>query len=155
MLDKNLIRESVEKAIEGTGIFIVDITVSPQNNVVVELDSPDNLDIDTCAKVTRAIEKDFDRDIEDYDLEVGSAGLTSPFKVRGQYVKNIGNDIEILTCDGRKLKAVLTAVGDDDFTFEYPVKVKAPGAKRPTIEMQSETLRFSEAKSVKYLISFK
>ena len=58
MLDKNLVRESVEKAIEGTDIFIVDITVSPQNNVVVELDSPGNLDIDTCAAITRAIEKD-------------------------------------------------------------------------------------------------
>ena len=155
MLDKNLVRESVEKAIEGTDIFIVDITVSPQNNVVVELDSPGNLDIDTCAAITRAIEKDFDRDVEDYDLEVGSAGLTAPFKVKGQYLKNIGNDIEILTADGRKIKAVLTAVGDDDFTFEYPVKVKEPGAKRPTLTMQSGTLPMNEAKWVKYLISFK
>lgn len=155
MLDTNLVRESVEKAIEGTDIFIVDITVSPQNNVVVELDSPGNLDIDTCAAITRAIEKDFDRDVEDYDLEVGSAGLTAPFKVKGQYLKNIGNDIEILTADGRKIKAVLTAVGDDDFTFEYPVKVKEPGAKRPTVIMQSETLPIGEAKWVKYLISFK
>lgn len=155
MLDKNLVRESVEKAIEGTDIFIVDITVSPQNNVVVELDSPGNLDIDTCAAITRAIEKDFDRDVEDYDLEVGSAGLTAPFKVKGQYLKNIGNDIEILTADGRKIKAVLTAVGDDDFTFEYPVKVKEPGAKRPTLTMQSETLPMNGAKWVKYLISFK
>lgn len=155
MLDKNLVRESVEKAIEGTDIFIVDITVSPQNNVVVELDSPGNLDIDTCAAITRAIEKDFDRDVEDYDLEVGSAGLTAPFKVKGQYLKNIGNDIEILTADGRKIKAVLTAVGNDDFTFEYPVKVKEPGAKRPTVIMQSETLPIGGAKWVKYLISFK
>ena len=155
MIDKNLVRESVEKAIANTDIFIVDITVTPQNSIVVELDSPGNLDIDTCAKVTRAIEHDIDRDVEDYELEVGSAGLTSPFKVRGQYEKNIGNDIEILTRDGRKIKAVLTAVGTDNFTFEYPVKVKEPGAKRPVVKMEQETLPFSEAKSVKYLISFK
>ena len=155
MIDKSLLKQSVEKAIEGSDLFIVDISVSPQNNIVVELDSPQNIDIDTCAAVTRAIEKDFDRDAEDYELEVGSAGLTSSFKVRGQYLKNIGNDIEILTRDGRKLHAVLTAVGDDDFTFEYPVKYKEPGAKRPTIVMESETLPFPEAKSVKYMISFK
>ena len=101
MIDKNLLRESVEKAIEGTALFIVGITVSAQNNIVVELDSPGSLDIDTCAAVTRAIEKDFDRDVEDYDLEVGSAGLTAPFRVRGQYEKNIGNEVEILTRDGR------------------------------------------------------
>lgn len=155
MIDKNLLKQSVEKAIEGTGLFIVDISVSPQNSIVVELDSPDSIDIDTCAAVTRAIEKDFDRDVEDYDLEVGSAGLTSPFKVRGQYLKNIGSDIEILTRDGRKLHAVLTAVGDDSFTFEYPVKVKEPGAKRPVTVMQSETLPFDAAKSVRCTLSFK
>jgi len=155
MIDKTLIEHSVENAIAGSDLFIVDITVTPDNRIVVELDSPNSIDIDTCAKVTRAIEKDFDRDAEDYELEVGSAGLTSPFKVRGQYLKNIGNDIEILTRDGRKLHAVLTAVGDNDFTFEYPVKHKEPGAKRPVIVMQSESLPFSEAKSVKYLISFK
>lgn len=155
MIDKNLLRESVEKAIEGTDLFIVDITVSSQNNIVVELDSPGSIDIDTCAAVTRAIEKDFDRDVEDYDLEVGSAGLTAPFRVRGQYEKNIGNEIEILTRDGRKIKATLTAVGADDFTFEYQVKVKEPGAKRPVLKTETETIPFAMAKQVKYLISFK
>jgi ribosome maturation factor RimP len=155
MIDKELLKQTVEKSIEGTGIFIVDIRVSPENNIVVELDSADGLDIDTCAEVTRDIEKVFDRDVEDYDLEVGSAGLTAPFKVRGQYVKNIGNDIEILTRDGRKLQGVLTAVGDDDFTFEYPVKYKEPGAKRPVTVMQSDTLPMADAKMVRYLISFK
>ena len=156
MIDKELLRQSVERAIEGTDIFIVDIRVSADNNIVVELDSPESLDIDTCAAVSRAIEKDFDRDAEDYELEVGSAGLTAPFRVRGQYLKNVGNDIEVLTRDGRKLQGVLTAVGDDDtFTFEYPVKVKVPGAKRPVTRMQSETMPMADAKMVRYLISFK
>mgnify|MGYP000756842414 CR=1 FL=1 len=156
MIDKELLRQSVERAIEGTDIFIVDIRVSADNNIVVELDSPESLDIDTCAAVSRAIEKDFDRDAEDYELEVGSAGLTAPFRVRGQYLKNVGNDIEVLTRDGRKLQGVLTAVGDDDtFTFEYPVKVKEPGAKRPVTRMQSETMPMADAKMVRYLISFK
>ena len=155
MIDKELLRQSVERAIEGTDIFIVDIRVSADNNIVVELDSPESLDIDTCAAVSRAIEKDFDRDAEDYELEVGSAGLTAPFRVRGQYLKNVGNDIEVLTRDGRKLQGVLTAVDDDTFTFEYPVKVKEPGAKRPVTRMQSETMPMADAKMVRYLISFK
>lgn len=155
MIDKNQLTATIEKAIEGTDIFIVDLTVSPQNDIVVELDSMSSLDIDTCAAVTRAIEKDFDRDTDDYNLEVGSAGLTSPFRVRRQYEKNIGNDIEILTADGRKLKAVLTGVDDNGFTFEYDVKVKEPGSKRPVVKTQQENLPFSGAKSVKYLLSFK
>ncbi len=155
MIDKQLLRSTVEEAIAGTDIFIVDITVSPSNSIVVELDSTSGLDIDTCAAVTRKIEAVFDRDVEDYELEVGSAGLTAPFKVKGQYVKNIGNEIEILTRDGRKFHGKLVEVGDETFTVEVAKKVKEPGAKRPVLVNEPITLGYDEAKKVNYLIQFK
>lgn len=155
MIDKTKLEQSVLRAIEGTGIFVVDIRISPANEIVVELDSPQALDIDTCARVTRAIEADFDRDAEDYELEVGSAGLTAPFKVRGQYEKNIGNDIEVLTRDGRKFTARLTAVDGDGFTVETTRKVKEPGQKRPVVVTEQETIPFDNAKKVCYHIDFK
>ena len=155
MIDKQQLTQTVEQAIEGTSIFIVDIKINPGNAIVVEIDSPESIDIDTCAKITRQIEATFDRDVEDYELEVGSAGLTAAFKVKGQYLKNIGNEVEVLTSDGRKLQGVLTAVGDNDFTIEVAKKVKEPGAKRPTLVMEPTTIEMSNTKSVKYLINFK
>ena len=155
MIDKQQLTQTVEQAIEGTSIFIVDIKINPGNAIVVEIDSPESIDIDTCAKITRQIEATFDRDVEDYELEVGSAGLTAPFKVKGQYLKNIGNEVEVLTSDGRKLQGVLTAVSDNDFTIEVAKKVKEPGAKRPTLVMEPTTIEMSSTKSVKYLINFK
>ena len=155
MIDKQLLTQTIEQAIEGSSIFIVDIKINPGNAIVVEIDSPENIDIDTCASITRKIEAVFDRDAEDYELEVGSAGLTAPFKVKGQYLKNIGNEVEVLTRDGRKMQGTLTAVGDDDFTIEVAKKVKELGAKRPSIIMEPITLEISNTKSVKYLINFK
>ena len=155
MIDKQLLTQTIEQAIEGSSIFIVDIKINPGNAIVVEIDSPENIDIDTCASITRKIEAVFDRDAEDYELEVGSAGLTAPFKVKGQSLKNIGNEVEVLTRDGRKMQGTLTAVGDDDFTIEVAKKVKEPGAKRPSIIMEPITLEISNTKSVKYLINFK
>lgn len=155
MIDKQLLKSTVEKAIDGTGIFIVDITVGTDNRIVVEIDSDNGIDIDTCAKITRDIENVFDRDTEDYELEVGSAGLTSPFKVKQQYVKNIGNDVEVLTRDGRKLHGTLTEVADDNFTVTISVKEKQPGKKRPEIVEKPETFGYNDVKSVKYLIQFK
>ncbi len=155
MIDKQLLTQTIEQAIEGTSIFIVDIKINPGNAIVVEIDSTDNIDLDTCASITRKIEAVFDRDTEDYELEVGSAGLTSPFKVKGQYLKNIGNEVEALTCDGRKMQGVLTAVDNETFTIEVAKKVKEPEAKRPTIVMEPVTLRIDSTKSVKYLINFK
>jgi ribosome maturation factor RimP len=159
MIDKELLTKTVTEAIADTDYFLVEVKISPSNEIVVEVDSPSGVDIDTCARLTRQIEAVFDRDIEDYELEVGSAGLTSPFKVKGQYDKNIGNQLEVLTRDGRKLYGTLTTVNEDNgdiaFTIEIAVKVKAPGAKRPTIELQPETLHASECKSVKYHFDFK
>ena len=155
MIDKQLLTKTIEEAIAGTDMFLVEVKITPANDITVEIDSTSGIDIDTCAAITRKIEGVFDREAEDYSLEVGSAGLTSPFKVKGQYLKNIGNDIEILTRDGRKIHATLTAVGDDSFTTERAVKVKEPGAKKATTAMQSETFRFDDCKSVCYEIKFK
>lgn len=156
MIDKQELAGTVEDFIAGTDYFLVDVKVTPANEITVEIDSPEGVDINTCAALTRRIEEVFDRDAEDYELEVGSAGLTAPFKVRGQYLKNIGNEVEVLTRDGRKVKGVLTDVAEDGrFTVEVPVKVRHEGAKRPVIENQPQSFDPAECKSVTYVINFK
>lgn len=157
MIDKQLIAATVEKALEGTDCFLVDVTVTPDDRITVEIDSDTGVDIDLCARITRDIEAAFDRDAEDYELEVGSAGLTSPFKVRRQYEKNIGNEVEILTRDGRKLSGVLTAVSDDGtaFTVEVSKRVKEPGMKRPVTVAEPIDLNVADCKYVRYKINFK
>ncbi len=155
MIDKNIIAETVNAAIAHTDAFVVDITVSKDNDIVVELDSPTGVDLDFCAEVNRKLNEALDRDKEDYSLEVGSASLTAPFKVKGQYEKNLGNEVEVLTRDGKKLKGTLTAVGDDDFTIDVTRKVKEPGAKRPVMVTEPLTLKMADAKQVCYHIDFK
>lgn len=161
MIDKELLRQTVDDAMSGTDLFLVDIVVSPGNDITVEVDSATGVDIDACAAITRAIEAVFDRDVEDYSLEVGSAGLTSPMRVRGQYDKNVGNDVEILTRDGRKLRGTLVEVAagnvadtDVDFTIETSVKVKEPGAKRPVTKVEPIELNSNDCKYVKYDLKF-
>ncbi len=155
MIDKATVIKAVEEAIAPTDLFIVDVTVSAANEIVVELDSPGVMDVDTCADIARAVEAKLDRDVEDYELEVGSAGLTSPFKVIQQYQKNIGNEVEVLTRSGRKFTGVLTEVTADGFTVEVARKVKPEGAKRPVLVNEPETVSFDDAKQVKYVINFK
>ena len=137
-------------------LFLVDVAISADNHIVVEIDSYEgSVSIDNCVAITRAVEQAFDRDKEDYELEVGSAGLTSPLKVKAQYVKNIGNDVEVLTTQGAKLKGVLSEVGDDTFTIKVAKKVKPEGAKRPVVVEEDVTIKYSEIKYTKYLIQFK
>lgn len=155
MIDKQTVLSAVESAIEGSGLFIVDVKVSADKSITVEIDSHDNLDIDTCASLTRKIEELLPAELEDYDLEIGSAGLTAPFKVRGQWEKNIGNEIELLTTDGRKMTGKLLALGDDGFTFGYQAKEKLPGEKRPKLVEKQEEIPFASVKKANYLLTFK
>ena len=144
----------MEEAIKDSDLFIVDVTVSADKSIAVEVDSPGSLDIDTCSALTRKIEELLPADLEDYDV-LCSAGLTAPFKVRGQWEKNLGNEIELLTNDGRKLAATLAALGDDSFTVEYQVKEKLPGEKRPSLVSKQEEIPFANVKKANYLLRFK
>lgn len=155
MIEKALVEQAVSRALEGSDMFLVDLTVSADNRIVVEVDSMKPMDIDSCAQLSRRIEESLNRDEEDFELEVGSAGLTSPFKVKAQFDKNLGNEVEVLTRDGRKFSGKLTEAGDETFTVEVARKVKKEGAKRPVVELQSETMAYGDAKSVKYVINFK
>lgn len=154
MIDKSKLTEVVEQALEGTDAFVVEISISDDNNIVVEIDSSSSISIDDCATISRQIEANFDRDTEDYNLEVGSSGLTSPLRVKAQYDKNIGNLVEVLTTDGRKLRGTLNAATDTDFTIAIERKVKPEGAKRPVIVSQDCTLLYNEIKYTKYLLDF-
>ena len=155
MIDKSELINVINAALDGSDIFLVDVTVSRDNNIVVEIDSDENVSIDDCTKLTKAIEEKFDRDIEDYELEVGSAGLTSPLKVKRQYDKYIDEDVEVLTKDGRKLKGTLKSADEETFTIGITKKVKPEGAKRPVEVTEDETFNYSEIKYTKYLIQFK
>lgn len=154
MIDKNAVQKAVEEWLEGKEYFLVDLSVSSDDRIVVVIDHADGVWIEDCADLSRHIESRLDRNAEDYELEVGSAGIGQPFKVKQQYVNHVGDPVEALTLDGRKLKGVLKAAGDDGFTLTVQTKVKPEGAKRPKLVDEDVTMGYGDVKSVKYLIKF-
>lgn len=154
MIDKTALTQFIEQQLEETDLYLVDIAVTPDNVITVEIDSDSPVDIDECIALSRKIEEAFDREEEDYELEVGSAGITSPFKVVRQYQKNIGNEVEVIARDGRKYTGVLREAGPDSFTIISEEKVKREGAKRPVVEEVTRTFPYSDVKSTSYLLQF-
>ena len=132
----------------------MDVTVSRDDKIVVEIDHADGVWIEDCVDLSRFIESKMNRDEEDFELEVGSAGIGQPFKVRQQYVNHVGKDVEVLTKEGRKFRGILTDANQETFTVNVAEKVKTEGAKRPKIEQVPHTWKYDEVKYVKYLISF-
>ena len=82
MISKSAVQQAVEQWLEGKEYFLVDINITPDDRIVVEIDHADGVWIEDCADLSRHIESCLSRDEEDYELEVGSAGLGQPFRVR-------------------------------------------------------------------------
>jgi ribosome maturation factor RimP len=154
MIEKENISELVNQKIEGTGLFLVDIKVSTGNDIHVFIDSPQGIEIEKCAEISRHIEELLDREEEDFSLEVSSPGIGHPFKVINQYHKAIGRNVEVLFNAGQKLQGELKAVNENGITVEYSKKEKPEGAKRPKMVIKNEEIGFDQIKSTKEIIIF-
>ena len=155
MIDKNVVSGIVNEWLEDKEYFLVDVSVSPDDKIVVEIDHAEGVWIDDCVELSRFIESKLDREEEDYELEVGSAGIGQPFKVLQQYLIHIGKDVEVLTREGKKLEGVLKDANEETMTVTLMKKVKLEGAKRPKMVEEDVTFKYEEIKYTKYLISFK
>lgn len=154
MIDKKIVEELVNQWLEGKEYFLVDIDVNASDKIVVEIDHADGVWIEDCVELSRFIESHLSRDDEDYELEVGSAGLGQPFKVEQQYLNFIGKEVEVLTADSKKIKGVLKAVDGRKFTVSVQEKVKIEGKKRPVLQDVDHEYCMDEVKYCKYLIKF-
>ncbi len=155
MIAKNVVSGIVNEWLEDKEYFLVDIEVTPDNKIVVEIDHAEGVWIDDCVELSRFIESKLDREEEDFELEVGSAGIGQPFKVLQQYLIHIGKDVEVLTKEGKKMVGILKEANEENFTLTVQKKVKPEGAKRPKLVDEDITFVYSEIKYTKYIISFK
>jgi ribosome maturation factor rimP len=149
MIDKDLIRQTIEEKLASTDCFLVSLSISGDNQIMVEIDSETSVDLDFCVELTRYIEQHFDRDAEDYSLEIGSYSITKPFVDRRQYRKNIGRKVEVLTEESRKIRGTLVAVDNDDFTLEIEEKELVEGQKRKKLVKKEITLLYNSVKQTK------
>ncbi len=155
MLDKSIVSQIVESYIRESEHYLVDLKVNQDNRIQVEIDSFNGVSLDDCVALNRFLESKLDREVEDFELEVSSAGLSSPFKVLKQYEKNIGKEVEVLTTEGKKLAGVLSSVSTDAVVLTVEKAIKEEGAKRKKTIQEEITLSFKNIKTTKLIIRFK
>lgn len=155
MITKEKIQDIITETIKEKEAFIVDLSISSSNKINILIDSVKGFTIDDCVEVSRLIESKIDRDVEDFELEVSSAGLSEPFKVKEQYKKNLGNDVETITKGGIKIKGILSDVTDTDFEIEESKMVKVEGKKKKQNVIEKRRFAYDQVKSTKIVIKFK
>ena len=137
-MNKEQIIQAVETAVTERGCFLVEVTVSKDNDIEIVMEKEEGaVDWEDCAAIDRLVHETFNQDEEDYALTVSSAGLDRPFKVMKQFRKAIGSRVDVWLKGGKKVKGVLDAATEE------------------AIVVDGASLPFSDINSVRPLIEFK
>jgi ribosome maturation factor RimP len=146
MIDKFKVLDIVKDVLEGSDKYLVNMKITPDNRIFVDLDGDNGINIDDCIEVSRAIENSLNRDEEDFELNVSSAGADSPLKMPRQYRRHVGRELSVEPFEGAKVEGVLTEAGDSQFT------IKTKGTKKePSQEL---TFAYEDVKTARVLIRF-
>ena len=154
MIAKATIEKLVKEKLDDE-MFIVDISVSTNNSIHVFVDGFNGITIEKCIEISRHVEHSLDRDAEDFSLEVSSPGLTEGFKVREQFIKYTGRQVEVLGEDGDKLEGTLKVADDEGIVLETSGREKVEGHKKKQLVVREHKFKYNEIKSAKAVISFK
>ena len=154
MKSKREIKEIIESILEGSELFLVDLTVSTEGTIEVYIDSLEGVNVGTCRQVCKKLDAQLDRETEDFALTVSSAGIGYPFKVPKQYEKNLNKEVEVKLQTGGKIQGILKSYSDAGITLECEEKVAVEGKKKKSIVKMDKDIPFTDIKEVKDIVIF-
>lgn len=155
MITKEQVQNIIAPKVDEDGLFIVEVTVSATNHISIFIDGDKGVTIDQCITISKFVEENLNREVEDYELDVSSAGLDLPFKVARQYLKNIGRTVNIVTKKGQKFTGKLVSASNESFDVEVEKSVLLEGKKRKEKITEVESFKYSDIKSTKIVVSFR
>lgn len=149
------IKDALRSELVARGCFLVDVSVSKDNDIVVTIESENGkIELDDCVALSRYFETQFDREVEDYSLTMTSAGLDQPFKVLRQFEKAVGTKVEVQLKGGKKMVALLEAADQESVTLKYSMKEAVEGKKKKELVEHVDRFTMDQVNSVRPFIEF-
>ncbi len=155
MILKYAVIQEVNAFLLNSGYYLVDINITSDNKITVEIDAFEGVSIDFCVDLNKHLETKLSPEIENYELEVCSAGITQPFKVLNQYRKNIGKEVEVIVKSGMKYTGKLKEVSEEFFVLETEKRAKAENSKKKITITEEAKFTYNEIKTTKYILRFR
>lgn len=145
-----------EKLTETPEFYLVELKISNANKIYIEIDhKTDPISINDCIAFSRQVEHNLDREEEDFELEVTSPGLSLPFKVSQQYIKNRGKEVKVMLNTSKTIEGVLKEVNENGIVLTNETKERVEGKKKKIKVNNEFKLSFEEIKETKIIVKFK
>ncbi len=146
MIDKFRILDIVKDALDGTEKYLINMRITPDNRIFVDIDGDNGITIDDCIELSRTIENSLDREEEDFELNVSSAGADAPLKMPRQYRRHIGRVLSVEALDGTHVEGTLAEANDEQFT----IHIKGTKKEAP----KDYTFAYTDVATVKVVLTF-
>ena len=158
MISKKKVADLIYERIEelDNGLFVVTLNISSANSINVELDKHEgNVSVKDCMSVSRNVEHNLDREEEDFQLHVSSAGLDNGLRVFAQYKKNIGRNVKVKLHDGADVEGKMIDATPDKIIIQTSRQERIEGKKKKQTIVEDIELAIDKVKETKIIISFK
>ncbi len=157
-MEESKVQKLIEETIVELGFndcFLVELKESP-NRIEAYLDSDEGVTFEKCRKISRKIEEVLDEELwlgEKYTLEVSSAGVGRPLRLKRQYKKNVGRMIKVKVVNEGRFVGELLEVTEDKIVLMTMVQDPNSKSKKKKIEKRID-INFDSIVESKIKISF-
>ena len=148
MIDKKDILKLAKKVTVNTDLFVVDVEIDKGNKIFLVIDGDNGVTIGQIVEVSRFIEGSYDREVEDFELNVSSYGIDKPIILDRQYQKYKDKPIELLLTDESIRRGVLVSANAEKVVLKEEVVKKNRKSKKmltgDEIEISLNTIKVAK-----------
>ncbi len=154
MLDQDKVRSLLEQALEEQQAFLIDFQIGAGNLIQVTADTMEGITLEGITAISRGIEHNLDREVEDFELQVSSPGVGSPLQVPQQYEQNVGRDLKVQTTGGEKHKGELIEFDGESIVLQWSERVPKEVGKGKVTVKKDLRINLPEIKEAKVQVRF-
>lgn len=153
-MDQIKVKHLVDEALaENESLFLVDLVISENNKVQITVDGDNGVPLSECIRISKSVDAYFDREEEDFSLEVSTPDISHPLKMKRQYVKNISRIIKVKIAE-EELEGTLVEADEDRIVLNWKAREPKPIGKGKVTVEKTATISYKDIKEAKVKIVF-
>ena len=153
-MNQTAVKDIVDEALAlNESLYLIELSISVNNKVQVVVDGDNGVSLSECMRISRVINDNFDREVEDFSLEVGTPDIAHPLKVKRQYIKNLNRILKVKT-EEEELEGTLVTADEDKIVLQWKAREPKPVGKGKVTVDKTVTLEYTEIKEAKVKILF-
>ena len=134
-------------------LFLVDLNVD-SFKIDIKIDGDNGVKVSDCVLLSKYIKKHFDTELDDFSLNVSSAGLMSPLLTYRQFLKNLNRKLNVSLKEGDDIKGSLVNVSEQDITLEWTTREPKPVGKGKETVKKNKLIAFEQIKKANLVVEF-